>query len=89
MGVIAMDLFKQPELPPDTETHRTCGECRISKPLTEFYHDGKNSDGTAKYRRDCKECYNIKRKQNALIKKRKKQDEDRKLQARARGRRKR
>jgi hypothetical protein len=41
----------------DTETHRMCGTCGELKPNAEFYKDGKDHDGNAKYRRDCKACY--------------------------------
>lgn len=45
----------------DTETHRVCGACNKLKPLSEFYHDGTDSKGQPKYRRDCKECYKLAR----------------------------
>lgn len=65
-------LFSQPEQPLDTDTHRTCGECGESKTMDDFYKDGKNPDDSPRYRRDCKECYNIKRKR---VKKMKKEQE--------------
>jgi hypothetical protein len=40
---------------------RTCGTCGETKPLSEFYKDGKDKEGNVKYRRDCKECYRITR----------------------------
>jgi len=45
----------------DTENGRTCGMCGEIKPVTEFYKDGKDADGNTRYRRDCKNCYNIAR----------------------------
>lgn len=41
----------------DTETHRVCGACMKLKPVSEFYKDGKDSNGNTRYRRDCKGCY--------------------------------
>lgn len=52
-----MALFVEPTIIPDTETHRTCSVCFEPKEFSEFYKDGKNKDGTAKLRRDCKDCY--------------------------------
>ena len=49
----------------DTETHRVCGTCGELKPLSEFYKDGKDSNGIRRYRRDCKECYKQTRFQEA------------------------
>lgn len=45
----------------DTEHGRTCSVCGNVKPVTEFYKDGKNANGDTRYRRDCKNCYNIAR----------------------------
>lgn len=41
----------------DTDTHRVCGTCGALRPLTDFYKDGKDSEGNSRYRRDCKDCY--------------------------------
>lgn len=41
---------------------RECTVCGVVKPLTEFPKNGKDKDGNARYRNDCKECYNITRK---------------------------
>ena len=41
----------------DTETHRVCGACGQLLPVSEFYKDGKDSNGKIRYRRDCKGCY--------------------------------
>lgn len=41
----------------DTETERVCGTCGKLLPVTDFYKDGKYSDGRVRYRRDCKVCY--------------------------------
>lgn len=53
----------------DTTTHRVCGTCGQSKPVSEFYKDGTDKNGEAKYRRDCKECYKVTRMQEAALKK--------------------
>ena len=52
----------------DTDTERVCGCCGATKPVTEFYKDGKYSDGRIRYRRDCKECYKATRMSEALMK---------------------
>ena len=52
----------------DTEHTRTCGTCRVEKPVSEFYKDGKDSAGKIRYRRDCKECYVETRLQEAALK---------------------
>ena len=36
---------------------RLCGTCMQVKPLASFYKDGRDKDGNAKYRRDCRQCY--------------------------------
>lgn len=45
----------------DTSTHRVCGTCGVLKSVDTFYKDGTDSDGNVKYRRDCKDCYKVKR----------------------------
>lgn len=40
----------------------TCTVCGDSKPQSEFPRNGKDKVGAARYRTDCKECYNITRK---------------------------
>lgn len=52
----------------DTDTHRVCGTCNELKPLAYFYKDGKDSQGNARYRRDCKDCYKKTRHQEAKMK---------------------
>lgn len=55
----------------DTETHRVCGTCEKLKPVSEFYRDGKDSNGKIRYRRDCKSCYKRTRIDEARMKGRK------------------
>lgn len=43
------------------KTVRMCSSCEETKSVDEFYKDGKDPDGNAKYRRDCKECYRVSR----------------------------
>lgn len=50
----------------DTDTERVCGTCRKLKPITEFYKDGRHSNGKTRYRRDCKDCYKTTRQQDLL-----------------------
>lgn len=52
----------------DTDTHRVCGTCNELKPLSCFYKDGLDSQGNARYRRDCKDCYKKTRFQEAKMK---------------------
>lgn len=59
------DLFVASE---GTPTHRICGTCRQSKPLEEFYKDGKDSYGNIRYRRDCQICYKKARLQEFKLK---------------------
>jgi len=47
---------------------RTCGTCGVTKPLDQFYKDGKDSKGRVRYRRDCKDCYKRARLTSALRK---------------------
>lgn len=49
----------------DTDSHRVCGTCGELKPVSEFYRDGVDKDGSIKYRRDCKDCYKVTRIKNA------------------------
>jgi len=51
MGKLS-DMFEQVD-----KTHRTCSTCGETKPLDQFYKDGKDSKGRVRYRRDCKDCY--------------------------------
>jgi hypothetical protein len=53
----------------DTATHRVCGTCNNLLPLESFYKDGKNPDGSTRYRRDCKACYKNMRAAEYLYKK--------------------
>ena len=39
---------------------KTCGTCRKTKPLTEFYVVAANQDGSPRYRSDCKDCHKAK-----------------------------
>ncbi|MNB67558.1 hypothetical protein D3C87_1016820 [compost metagenome] len=41
----------------DKDGERTCGTCLQRLPVSKFYRDGKDSDGSDRYRRDCKDCY--------------------------------
>lgn len=52
-----MGLIEQFVASRDTLTHRICGSCNESKPLKDFYKDGKDTHGKVRYRRDCKDCY--------------------------------
>lgn len=55
------NMFEQVE-----ETYRTCGTCGETKPLDQFYKDGKDNKGRVRYRRDCKDCYKQARILSAL-----------------------
>lgn len=70
---VASDLRSTFIASQDTDTHRTCSMCGELKPLDQFYKDGKDSQGNARYRRDCKECYGTTREQERAAKKRKKE----------------
>lgn len=48
----------------DDIVYRVCRFCGVSKPLSEFGRSGYDANGEPKYRRDCKVCYNIRRKEN-------------------------
>lgn len=52
----------------DGKVYRLCSFCGQLKPITDFSRNGKNPDGTARYRLDCRVCYNIRRKENKLSK---------------------
>lgn len=41
----------------ESDNYRVCGTCGLSKPVEDFYKDGKDSTGKTRYRRDCKDCY--------------------------------
>ena len=58
------DMFEQVD-----KAHRTCGVCGETKPLDQFYKDGKDSKGRVRYRRDCKDCYKRTRILEANMKK--------------------
>lgn len=49
--------------------YKVCSFCGDVKPIHEFPKNGKNKDGSTKYRDDCKTCYNIRRRENATKKK--------------------
>lgn len=53
----------------DADNYRICGTCNQSKPVEEFYKDGKDSNGKVRYRRDCKDCYKKTRIDEAKFKK--------------------
>ena len=40
-------------------THKVCSSCGELKPVSEFYKNGRNVDGSPRYRRDCKSCYKV------------------------------
>lgn len=52
----------------DTDTHRVCGTCGKLLPVSDFYKDGKDSQGKVRYRRDCKSCYKLTRLTEARMK---------------------
>jgi hypothetical protein len=54
-------MFEPTLIPKDEEGFRTCGCCLERKATTEFYKDGKDSEGNLRYRRDCKQCYRVTR----------------------------
>ena len=62
--------FEASSIPEDTETERYCPECEQMKPFDEFYRDGKTPAGEVRYRRDCKDCYKVKRKEAKAAKRR-------------------
>lgn len=49
--------------------HKRCSFCGEVKPISAFAKNGVDSDGRARYRDDCKQCYNIRRRENATKKK--------------------
>ena len=50
-------------------TIKRCGFCGEEKPIEAFPKNGVDAFGNAKYRDDCKVCYNIRRKENRTKKK--------------------
>lgn len=64
-----MNLHEQFVGASDTSTHRVCGICGKLKPFKEFYKDGQDKNGNARYRRDCKACYKKTRIATADMKK--------------------
>lgn len=48
---------------------KTCSFCGQEKHIVEFPRNGFDKNGIAKYRDDCKTCYNIRRKENRTKKK--------------------
>lgn len=48
----------------DGVTYRVCRFCGEIKPLDQFSRNGQDKDGNALYRKDCKVCYNVRRKEN-------------------------
>lgn len=49
--------------------YKKCTFCGKVLPIEAFAKNGKASDGTTRYRDDCKTCYNIRRRENATKKK--------------------
>lgn len=43
---------------------RQCTHCGVTKQMAEFHRSGETEDGKIEYRKDCKVCYNAKRKEN-------------------------
>lgn len=52
------------------EGYRVCGTCSRTKPVEDFYKDGKDHEGKVKYRRDCKDCYKSTRIKESKLKER-------------------
>lgn len=48
---------------------KACTFCGELKKIDLFAKNGKNADGTCRYRDDCKTCYNIRRRENTAKKK--------------------
>lgn len=65
---MALQFEDELTIEPDSETHRTCSICGCRRRFDEFYKDGKNKDGTIRYRRDCKVCYKNARGNEKAIK---------------------
>ena len=51
------------------ETHRRCVYCGEIKPLVQFALNGIDANGKVQHRYDCKQCYNIRRRENATANK--------------------
>ena len=49
--------------------YKRCSFCGEAKPLSAFAKNGVDKDGNPRYRDDCKQCYNIRRRENATKKK--------------------
>lgn len=54
-------MFVATVIPEDTDTHRYCVDCKEMLHYDDFYKDGRKSDGSVRYRRECKSCYSRKR----------------------------
>lgn len=50
------------------EVYKRCVFCGEFKPLRDFPKNGVDENGRPKYRNDCKQCYNIRRRENATKK---------------------
>lgn len=48
---------------------KICTFCGEEKPILDFPRNGVDTDGSVKYRDDCKMCYNIRRRENRTKKK--------------------
>lgn len=53
----------------DGNTVKVCSFCGEEKPIEDFPKNGVDANGNAKYRDDCKTCYNIRRRENRTKKK--------------------
>lgn len=53
----------------DGQLWKSCVFCGEWKPITAYAKNGKDGHGNTKYRDDCKQCYNIRRKENRTKKK--------------------
>ena len=43
---------------------KVCTHCGETKLIEDFHKDGKDADGSTRYRDECRLCYNVKRKEN-------------------------
>lgn len=69
MGKSTERMYGKFERVPDTtgtdgKTYRRCVFCGQTKWILDFGRSGANSDGTPRYRSDCKVCYNARRREN-------------------------
>lgn len=57
------------EIREGTVVAKVCTFCGVLKPISDFARNGRATDGSPRYRDDCKVCYNIRRRENASKKK--------------------